>query len=163
MSVCERTRERTANLGLYLRSIGSKESIERVYARGAPLGLAGGRANCKRKCGENGEKRGQKRSIPNIASPSSTHVPYPIAEASAMWLLPRTCNVTVFWNVIAQNHYFEMHRYKTGGLMSLISTARSINPLDANPQPFRYVIPSILGANIACEGCTDHKTFEESF
>lgn len=55
-----------------------------------------------------------------------------------MWLLPRPCTVTVFWSVIDKNAYFEIHKYKTGGLMSLISTARSINPLDANPQPFRY-------------------------
>ena len=56
----------------------------------------------------------------------------------SMWLLPRVCVVTVLWKVIENGEYFQIQRYQSGGIFTLIQTARSLNPLDSNPQPFRY-------------------------
>jgi hypothetical protein len=57
-----------------------------------------------------------------------------------MWLLPRVCVVTVLWKVIENGEYFQIQRYQSGGIFTLIQTARSLNPLDSNPQPFRIVL-----------------------
>lgn len=35
--------------------------------------------------------------------------------------------------------------------MTFISTARSINPLDGNPQPFRYVFRTLIVADLSIE------------
>lgn len=61
-----------------------------------------------------------------------------------MWLLPRSCNITVFWSVVKDSPYFQLLKYKGGLLMGVISTVRSLNPLDSNPQPFRYVLIPVM-------------------